>query len=135
MFLIAVLCAAVARKIPFDDPDVLLYVRIGYVFTQALCLAVYYYISQKVCLSLSHPVLFSVPDGGARARVVAHVCGYVAGGDGVGQVEERPDRAQVWYVALPITQPAIRNLTFLHPPVEPPNQMVSLSKAYFVTVL
>ncbi|EIM90602.1 inorganic phosphate transporter [Stereum hirsutum FP-91666 SS1] len=38
----------VARKIPFDDPDVLLYVRIGYVVTQAICLAVYFYISQKV---------------------------------------------------------------------------------------
>jgi len=38
----------VARKIPFDEPDVLLYVRIGYVVSQIAILSVYYYISYKV---------------------------------------------------------------------------------------
>lgn len=37
-----------ARKVPFDDPDVLNYVRIGYVVSQVLILAVYYFISYKV---------------------------------------------------------------------------------------
>lgn len=39
-----------ARKVPFDDPDVLNYVRIGYVVSQVLILAVYYFISYKVSL-------------------------------------------------------------------------------------
>ena len=47
-----------ARKVPFDDPDVLNYVRIGYVVSQVLILAVYYSISYKVSL-LS--VLFKKP--------------------------------------------------------------------------
>ncbi|KII84326.1 hypothetical protein PLICRDRAFT_57735 [Plicaturopsis crispa FD-325 SS-3] len=38
----------VARKIPFEDPDVLNYVRIGYVSAQLIVLAVYYYISLKI---------------------------------------------------------------------------------------
>ncbi|KAK7031442.1 Pho88 superfamily [Favolaschia claudopus] len=38
----------VARKIPFDDPDVLLYTRIGYVGVQAVVLAIYYYISMSI---------------------------------------------------------------------------------------
>ncbi|KAI0318284.1 phosphate transport-domain-containing protein [Amylostereum chailletii] len=38
----------VARKIPFDDPDVLNYVRIGYVASQVILLAVYYYTSYKI---------------------------------------------------------------------------------------
>ncbi|KIM74909.1 hypothetical protein PILCRDRAFT_827832 [Piloderma croceum F 1598] len=38
----------VARKIPFDEPDVLLYVRIGYVVSQIAILSVYYYISYKI---------------------------------------------------------------------------------------
>ncbi|KAI0050472.1 inorganic phosphate transporter [Auriscalpium vulgare] len=37
-----------ARKVPFDDPQVLDYVRIGYIATQTITLAVYYYVSQKV---------------------------------------------------------------------------------------
>ncbi|KAI0058783.1 inorganic phosphate transporter [Artomyces pyxidatus] len=38
----------VARKIPFDDPKVLEYVRIGYVASQVIILAVYYFASQKI---------------------------------------------------------------------------------------
>ncbi|KAJ6469756.1 inorganic phosphate transporter [Mycena polygramma] len=38
----------VARKIPFDDPDVLNYVRIGYVVVQVIVLGVYYYISMAI---------------------------------------------------------------------------------------
>ncbi|GBE90014.1 SRP-independent targeting protein [Sparassis crispa] len=38
----------VARKIPFDDPQVLLYARIGYVAAQVIILAVYYYVSMKI---------------------------------------------------------------------------------------
>lgn len=38
----------VARKIPFENPDVLMYVRTGYVLSQAITLGLYYYMSQKV---------------------------------------------------------------------------------------
>ncbi|KAG8832413.1 hypothetical protein FRC17_001394 [Serendipita sp. 399] len=38
----------VARRIPFEDPQVLLYVRIGYVASQLLCIGVYLYISSLV---------------------------------------------------------------------------------------
>ena len=38
----------VARKIPFDNPQVLDYVRIAYVASQAFALFVYYYTSSKV---------------------------------------------------------------------------------------
>jgi len=38
-----------ARKIPMDsDPQILLYVRIGYAVSQLICLAVYYYTSMKI---------------------------------------------------------------------------------------
>lgn len=37
-----------ARKIPFEDPQVLTYVRIAYVVVQALVLGVYYFITLKV---------------------------------------------------------------------------------------
>ena len=43
-------CWKGARKIPFDDPQVLMYVRVGYIVTQAFILAVYYYISLAVRL-------------------------------------------------------------------------------------
>lgn len=46
----------VARKIPFDNPEVLLYVRIGYVAVQVIVLGVYYYISMAVRL-----IAFTVP--------------------------------------------------------------------------
>ncbi|KJA16395.1 hypothetical protein HYPSUDRAFT_147815 [Hypholoma sublateritium FD-334 SS-4] len=38
----------VARKIPFDDPIVLNYVRIGYVFSQLLALGTYFYLSRVI---------------------------------------------------------------------------------------
>lgn len=38
----------VARKVPFDDPEVLNYVRLGYVVSQALILGSYYYTSMKI---------------------------------------------------------------------------------------
>jgi len=37
-----------ARKVPLDDPEVLNYVRIGYVTAQVIILGVYYYISMTV---------------------------------------------------------------------------------------
>ncbi|KAF9049113.1 inorganic phosphate transporter [Panaeolus papilionaceus] len=37
-----------ARKIPFDDPVVLNYVRIAYVGSQLLALAIYYYVSLTI---------------------------------------------------------------------------------------
>ncbi|KAF8887877.1 PHO88-related membrane protein [Gymnopilus junonius] len=37
-----------ARKIPFDDPVVLNYVRIGYVAVQVIVLAVFYYVSLTI---------------------------------------------------------------------------------------
>lgn len=37
-----------ARKIPFDDPQTLLYVRVAYVATQAITLLVYYYCASKI---------------------------------------------------------------------------------------
>lgn len=35
---------------PFDDPQVLVYVRIAYVATQAIVLGVYYFVAQQVRL-------------------------------------------------------------------------------------
>ncbi|KAF8623291.1 hypothetical protein AX17_007463 [Amanita inopinata Kibby_2008] len=37
-----------ARRIPFDDPQVLLYVRVAYATTQLIILGVYYYISAVI---------------------------------------------------------------------------------------
>ncbi|KAF8604495.1 putative PHO88-involved in phosphate transport [Ceratobasidium sp. AG-I] len=38
----------VARKIPFDDPEVLFYVRVGYVAAQVICLATFFFVSYKI---------------------------------------------------------------------------------------
>jgi len=38
----------VARRISFDDPEVLNYIRIAYVVTQIIVLGVYYYVSSAV---------------------------------------------------------------------------------------
>ncbi|CAE7162922.1 unnamed protein product [Rhizoctonia solani] len=38
----------VARRIPFDDPEVLQYVRFGYIAAQVICLATFFYVSYKV---------------------------------------------------------------------------------------
>jgi hypothetical protein len=40
--------ALVARKIPFDNPEVLNYIRIAYVVTQIIVLGIYYYVSSAV---------------------------------------------------------------------------------------
>lgn len=37
-----------AKKVPFDDPQVLTYVRIAYVATQVVVLGVYFYVGQQV---------------------------------------------------------------------------------------
>ncbi len=46
------MCCPVARKIPFDDPDVLNYARIGYLATQFIILGIYYYVSMTVRCTL-----------------------------------------------------------------------------------
>jgi hypothetical protein len=50
--------SAVARKIAFDDPTILNYVRIGYVTAQVFILATYYWVSLTVRIDC--PLLFSV---------------------------------------------------------------------------
>ena len=75
-----------ARKIPFDDPEVLNYVRAGYVTVQLLVLSTYYYISMKV--SASNPIL--------HKRLVSRRAGAFA----IGQAKERPDGVEVWCVIL-----------------------------------
>lgn len=42
-----------ARKIPFEDPQVLNFVRIAYVAVQAIVLGAYFMVTQKVCLVVS----------------------------------------------------------------------------------
>jgi len=37
-----------ARKIPFENPDVLNYVRIGYVASQVIVIGVYYFVAAKI---------------------------------------------------------------------------------------
>ncbi|KAI5122513.1 hypothetical protein M0805_005241 [Coniferiporia weirii] len=46
--IISLAAMQLARKIPFDDPQTLNYVRVGYVSVQLLVLATYYYISMKI---------------------------------------------------------------------------------------
>jgi hypothetical protein len=52
----------VARKIPFDDPLVLNYVRIGYVLSQIIMLGAYYYVSiaVRILLILISPHLITL---------------------------------------------------------------------------
>ncbi|THH31197.1 hypothetical protein EUX98_g2967 [Antrodiella citrinella] len=45
---ISLVSMQVAKKIPFEDPQVLLYVRIAYVVVQALVLGVYFLVTQKI---------------------------------------------------------------------------------------
>ncbi|KAG5333660.1 hypothetical protein C0989_005138, partial [Termitomyces sp. Mn162] len=45
----------VARKIPFDDPQVLIYVRIAYVVAQVVVIGTYYFVSLKSRLLLPFP--------------------------------------------------------------------------------
>ncbi|KZT27247.1 inorganic phosphate transporter [Neolentinus lepideus HHB14362 ss-1] len=37
-----------ARKVPFDDPETLTYVRIGYIVSQAIIIGTYYYTSMRI---------------------------------------------------------------------------------------
>ena len=46
-----------AKKVPFDDPQVLTYVRIAYVATQITVLGVYYYVGLQVRSPLSYYVV------------------------------------------------------------------------------
>ena len=39
----------VARKIPFEDPQILTIVRVAYVVVQLVVLGAYYFVSSKVC--------------------------------------------------------------------------------------
>lgn len=69
---------SVARRIAFDDPQVLTYVRIGYATVQLVILATYYYVSLTVRIyspisSHSHPLK--------------------------GQAQERQYRPQIWSVS------------------------------------
>ena len=52
-------CDAVARKIPFEDPDVLFYVRVGYVLSQVIVLGAYYYVSLAVRTRVLSPAPIS----------------------------------------------------------------------------
>jgi len=45
---ISLVAMQVARKIPFDDPDVLNYVRVGYVASQVIILGLYYLTSLRI---------------------------------------------------------------------------------------
>jgi len=61
----------VARKIPFDDPVVLNYVRAGYIIAQGISIAVFFYISAKIkqkddktVLKYVEPKALTNPEGG-----------------------------------------------------------------------
>ncbi|KAJ7695033.1 inorganic phosphate transporter [Mycena rosella] len=58
----------VARKIPFEDPDILNYVRIGYVTVQVVVLGIYYYISMAIKRKNDQTVLKYVDAPSAMAR-------------------------------------------------------------------
>jgi len=58
----------VARKIPFDDPDVLNYVRIAYITVQVLVLGTYYYVSLKIKKKNDQTVLKYVEAPGAMSQ-------------------------------------------------------------------
>ncbi|KDQ58909.1 hypothetical protein JAAARDRAFT_154071 [Jaapia argillacea MUCL 33604] len=45
---ISLVVMQLARKVPFDDPQILTYVRIGYVVSQVIILGAYYYTSMKI---------------------------------------------------------------------------------------
>ncbi|KIM35970.1 hypothetical protein M413DRAFT_449437 [Hebeloma cylindrosporum] len=53
----------IARKIPFDDPDVLIYVRIAYVLSQVIALGIYYYVSLIIKKKNDQTVLKYVEPG------------------------------------------------------------------------
>jgi len=53
----------VARKIPFDDPVVLNYVRGGYIVTQIISIAVFLYISRKIKQKNDKTLLKTLKEG------------------------------------------------------------------------
>jgi len=57
-----------ARKIPFDNPQVLDYVRIAYVASQAFALLVYYYASSKIKAKNDQTMLKYVEPAGPLAQ-------------------------------------------------------------------
>ncbi|KAH9846278.1 inorganic phosphate transporter [Lenzites betulinus] len=63
----------VARRISFEDPQVLVYVRIAYVATQAIVLGVYYYVAQQIKKKNDLTVLKYVEPGamGQEKKLVA----------------------------------------------------------------
>ena len=96
--------STVARKIPFDDPVVLNYVRIGYVLSQVIMLGVYYYVSTAVIIFYSfllHPIFIHFT---------------------LDQTEERSDSSQIWQVTIPLHCPL--SIANPHKTVEPPTPMV-----------
>jgi len=51
--------SSVARRIPFEDPEILNYVRIAYVVSQVIVLSVYFYVSTAVSiLSICKCIVF-----------------------------------------------------------------------------
>lgn len=50
-------CLSVARKIDFENPEILNYVRIGYVASQLLTLGIYFYISAKASNKVIQPLV------------------------------------------------------------------------------
>ena len=75
-------CPHVMRRIPFYDPQVLMYIHIAYMVTQITVLGAYYYIGLQVRV----PPPFDL----AQRSCAKYV----------DQEEERPDSAQVWCVAV-----------------------------------
>ncbi|KAH9991739.1 inorganic phosphate transporter [Russula vinacea] len=57
-----------ARKIPFDNPQVLDYVRIAYVASQGIALFVYYYTSSKIKAKNDQTMLKYVEPGNPLAK-------------------------------------------------------------------
>lgn len=91
--------SVVAKKVPFDDPQVLLYVRIGYVVAQLTVLGVFYYVSTLV---RRFSCLLDCPSP-------------------LSQVKKKNDMTVLKYGASPRSSP----MPFTHVPlVEPANPMV-----------
>ena len=99
--------STVARKIPFDDPDVLNYVRIGYVASQVIILGVYYLTSLRVCS-------FSSIMSNSRADVYL-------------QIKAKNDQTVLKYGKYSLCHEM--NSSDPHDVVEPANPMVIIVKA------
>ncbi|EKM57843.1 uncharacterized protein PHACADRAFT_251719 [Phanerochaete carnosa HHB-10118-sp] len=57
-----------ARKIPFEDPQVLTYVRVAYVAVQVIVLGVYYFITAKIKAKNDQTVLKYVEPAGPMSK-------------------------------------------------------------------